>query len=356
MGQNWLSGYYFFNGSKNKFMQKNYLGIDVSKLTFDACLLMVINGVKSALIADRFANDATGLKLFKKWLKTYAVSFDTNSLLVIENTGIYHRQLWQFCSNNFLPIYIGNAAHLKHSFGIARTKNDQKDAERLCTYCYKNADELQATPVLNSSLITLKDLLSNRSKLIKQKNAITQTLNELKLSNTLATQKLLFDLNEAAIEGLKKSIKLIEKAIAEIIKENEGFNNNFKLLITVPGIGEITASFLICCTNNFSGKISGKQLASYAGIVPFEHSSGTSVKKQPRVHFMANKELKSILTMGALSAIQAYPEFKDYYERKMIEKKKHNLVLNAIKNKMILRAVAVINKKQPYVNNYQKAC
>ena len=40
----------------------------------------------------------------------------------------------------------------------------------------------------------------------------------------------------------------------------------------------------------------------------------------------------------------------------MIEKKKHNLVLNAIKNKMILRAVAVINKNQPYVNNYKKAC
>ena len=337
-------------------MQKNYLGIDVSKLTFDACLLLVINGVKSTLFAQQFTNDESGLKTFKKWLENYAVSFDENSLLVIENTGIYHRQLWQFCSNHFLPIYIGNAAHLKHSFGTVRTKNDQKDAEQLCKYCYKNADEIKTTPVLNSSLITLKDLLSNRSKLIQQKNAILQTINELKTSNTKATQKMMFELNEAAIDGLKKSISLIEKAIAKIIKEDDQFQQNFNLLLTVPGIGKITAAFLICCTNNFSGKISGKQLASYAGVVPFEHSSGTSVKKQPRVHFMANKELKSILTMGALSAIQVYPEFKDYYERKMIEKKKHNLVLNAIKNKMILRAVAVINKKQPYVDNYKKAC
>ena len=337
-------------------MQKNYLGIDVSKLTFDACLLVVINGIKSSLFSQQFTNDESGLKLFKKWLENYAVSFDENSLLVIENTGIYHRQLWQFCSTHFLPIYIGNAAHLKHSFGITRTKNDVKDAERLCTYCYKNADELQATPILNSSLITLKDLLSNRSKLIQQKNAIVQTINELKTSNSKATQKLMLELNEAAIDGLKKSILLIEKAIAKIIKEDDTFQQNFNLLLSVPGIGKIIAAFLICCTNNFSGKISGKQLASYAGVVPFEHSSGTSVKKQPRVHFMANKELKSILTMGALSAIQTYPEFKNYYERKMIEKKKHNLVLNAIKNKMILRAVAVINKNQPYVDNYKKAC
>ena len=337
-------------------MQKNYLGIDVSKLTFDVCLLMVINGMKSNLFSQQFTNDEKGLKLFKKWLETHAVSFDENSLLVIENTGIYHRLLWQFCSENYLPIYIGNAAHLKHSFGTIRIKNDFKDAERLCKHCYKNADEIKVTPVLNCSLITLKDLLSNRSKLLQQKNAILQTINELKTSNSKDTQKMIVELNNAAIDGLKKSIVLIEKAIDKITKDNNSFSNNFNLLLSVPGIGKITAAFLICCTNNFSGKISGKQLASYAGVVPFEHSSGTSVKKQPRVHFMANKELKSILTMGALSAIQVYPEFKDYYERKMIEKKKHNLVLNAIKNKMILRAVAVINKNQPYVNNYKKAC
>lgn len=336
-------------------MQKNYLGIDVSKLTFDVCLLMSINGIKSELFTQQFTNDATGLKQFKEWLETNSVSFDNNTLLVIENTGIYHRLLWQFCSDNLLPIYIGNAADLKHSFGTQRTKTDKTDAALLCKYCYKNADELKATPALNSSLITLKDLLSNRSKLIKQKNAITQTIKELKSSNKKETQKLMMDLNKAAIDGLKKSIQLIEKAIHKIINEEDSFLHNFNLLLTVPGIGKITAAFLICCTNNFSGKLSGKQLASYAGVVPFECMSGTSIKKQPKVHFMANKELKSILTMGALSAIQVYPEFRDYYDRKMLEKKKHNLVLNAIKNKILLRAVAVINKNSPYVDNYKKA-
>jgi hypothetical protein len=70
---------------------------------------------------------------------------------------------------------------------------------------------------------------------------------------------------------------------------------------------------------------------------------------------MANKELKSLLTMGALSAIQAYPEFTDYYERKTREGKKHLQVLNAIKNKMLLRVASVVNLKRNYVNMYQKA-
>ena len=126
-------------------------------------------------------------------------------------------------------------------------------------------------------------------------------------------------------------------------------------MLSVPGIGKITAIFIICCTNNFAIKVTGKQLANYAGVVPFGNTSGTSVKGRNRVHFMANKDLKSLLTMGALSAIQAYPEFKDYYDRKTKEGKKHLQVLNAIKNKMLLRVASVVNLQKNYVNMYKKA-
>ncbi|MBL0201502.1 MAG: IS110 family transposase [Chitinophagaceae bacterium] len=74
--------------------------------------------------------------------------------------------------------------------------------------------------------------------------------------------------------------------------------------------------YIICCTNNFAGKVTGKQLASYAGVVPFEHSSGVSVKGRNRVSKMANKELKKMLHLCALTAIKYYPEFKDYFTRK----------------------------------------
>lgn len=337
-------------------MQKSYLGIDVSKATFDAAILVFINGEKKDIVTAKFSNDEAGLKGFKKWLKELGVSVGDDSLLVIENTGIYHRRIWQFCSAQNLPIYIGNAAHLKWSFGIARGKNDQVDAVRLCQHAYKNADELKATPPLDKRLLTLKDLQSNRSKLLRQKNAIKQTLGELKTSNDVATQKLMQKLNKDATDGLTKSIKLIEAEIKKIMTETSEFKTNFKLLMSVPGIGKITAAFLIGCTNNFQAKPTGKQLSAYAGVVPFEHSSGTSVKGRNRVHYMANKELKSILTMGALSAIENYDEFGDYYNRKIMQGKKHLEVLNAIKNKMLLRAVSVINNQQPYVDNYKKAC
>lgn len=337
-------------------MQKNYLGIDVSKLSFDVSLIIVANNVKKAAVVSQFDNNTSGLKSFKSWLDDHQVSFDENSLLVIENTGIYHRLIWNFCTANLLPVFIGNAADLKWSFGIARTKNDKVDSMRLCEYAYRNHEDIKPTTGLNKALITLKDLLSNRSKLLRQKNAIKQTLGELKMSNDKATQQLLEKVNKDAIEGLKTSIKLIESEMLRLIKQDDTVFANYKRMLTVPGIGKITAIFIICCTNNFAIKVTGKQLANYAGVVPHEHKSGTSVKGRNRVHFMANKELKAILTMGALSTINTYPEFKAYYQRKMDEGKKHLQVLNAIKNKMLLRVVAVVNQQKNYETKYQATC
>ena len=337
-------------------MQKSCLGIDVSKLSFDVSLIVVFNGQKQPIVISRFNNDAVGLKSFKVWLDEHQVAFDATSLLVIENTGIYHRLIWNFCTTHLLPIFIGNAADLKWSFGIARGKNDKVDSMRLCDYAFKNYDDIKPTTSLNKVLITLKDLLSNRSKLLKQKNAIKQTLNELRVSNDKTIQSLMEKLNKAALDGLQKSIKQIEVELLKIVKQDELILTHYNRMLSVPGIGKITATFIICCTNNFAIKVTGKQLSNYAGVVPFQNTSGTSVKGKSRVHFMANKELKSLLTMGALSAIQAYPEFKDYYERKMKEGKKHLQVLNAIKNKMLLRVASVVNQQKDYVNTYKKAC
>ena len=336
-------------------MQKNYLGIDVSKLTFDVSLIVINKDQKQPIVSKKFNNDAPGLLSFKAWLDDNQVTFNANSLLVIENTGIYHRLIWNFCTTHMLPIFIGNAADLKWSFGIARGKNDKVDSIRLCDYAYKNYEDIKPTTGLNKALITLKDLLSNRSKLLKLKNAIRQTLNELKASNDKITQSLMVNLNKAALDGLKKSLKQIDAELLKIVKQDQSILSNYNRMLSVPGIGKITAIFILCCTNNFVIKVTGKQLANYAGVVPFENTSGTSVKGRSRVHFMANKDLKSLLTMGALSAIQAYPEFKDYYERKTKEGKKHLQVLNAIKNKMLLRVASVVNLQKNYVNMYSKA-
>lgn len=332
-----------------------YMGIDVSKSWFDISLMLVVNHQKQPMQTARFDNTAEGIKLWHQWLKEQKVPFNKNSLLVIENTGVYHRLIWRFCSKYDLPLYIGNAAHIKWSLGITRGKNDVVDSQRLCSYACKEADDLKTTPVLNIVFMQLKDLMTARTKLLAQLRSTQVYLKELKLSNDATVQKVLEKAHKAAIEGLKNSIQLIETEMQSIINNDEAIKINYNLLRSVPGIGTFTAMYLICCTNNFNGKVTGKQLASYAGVVPFGNTSGSSIKGKNKVHKMANKDLKKLLHLCALTTIRYYPEFKDYYERKKAEGKHAMCILNAIRNKIVLRAVAVVNSREVYVDNYKKA-
>ena len=88
--------------------------------------------------------------------------------------------------------------------------------------------------------------------------------------------------HKAALGGLSASLEQLEAQIQQAVKEDLVIKNYYDLLISVPGIGHLTAVYLICWTNNFAGARTGKQLASYAGVVPFTQSSGSSIKGRPK--------------------------------------------------------------------------
>jgi len=334
-------------------MKKNkqfYLGIDISKPFFDVSVLAVTQTAKQEMQTAQFGNDASGLRLFAKWLTGLGVSYDENSLVVIENTGIYHRPVWNFCSSKNLPIHIGNAAHIKWSLGITRGKSDKIDSIRLCEYGYRHREELKCTAALNPVFLQLKDLMTNRTRLMHHLTSLKSYLKELKGVSDKSFISVQQRCNKAVIAGLKKSIGLIDAEIKKLISQDKQILTNYQLLKTVPGIGHWIAIYLICCTRNFSNGITGKQLACYAGVVPFEHSSGISIRGRNRVHKMANKDLKKLLHLGALATLKYYDEFKQYYSRKKEEGKHSMSILNAIRNKIILRAAAVVQNQQPYVN------
>ncbi len=148
-----------------------FLGIDVSKSWFDVSVMAVVDHLRKDLETKQFDNNKPGLTKFKKWLKKLKVSFSPDTLVVIENTGIYHRLIWKFFNDNNIPIHIGNAVHIKKSFGIAREKNDKIDSQRLCSYAYKNEEELKAFATLNPTLLELNDLMTSRKRLQRQLNA-----------------------------------------------------------------------------------------------------------------------------------------------------------------------------------------
>jgi transposase len=83
-------------------------------------------------------------------------------------------------------------------------------------------------------------------------------------------------------------------------------------------------------------------------VVPFEHSSGTSIKGRHRLSYFADKELKKLLHLSAMSVIRLDGELKEYYQRKVAEGKNKMSVLNAVRNKLVHRICAVVNQKRNY--------
>jgi transposase len=111
----------------------------------------------------------------------------------------------------------------------------------------------------------------------------------------------------------------------------------------------VTAINLMVYTNGFTVLKDTRKLACYCGVAPFEYSSGSSIRGKTKVHFMANKKLKCNLHMASLSAVKLDAGLKAYYERKVAEGKNKMSVLNAVKNKLLARVIAVVNKGEEYV-------
>jgi len=97
-----------------------------------------------------------------------------------------------------------------------------------------------------------------------------------------------------------------------------------------------------------------RKYAVFVGVVPFEHTSGTSVNGKKRISQMANKELKQELNKAAKAAITHDPEMRSYAGRKL-KNKHYKIILNNVKIKLILRMFSLVKRGELYVENYKKA-
>jgi transposase len=335
-------------------MKKNYfVGIDVSKQTIDVAFIIREGEQKASPCWKVFDNNALGLNQMKTWLQQNNVPFNEDTLFVIENTGLYHRHLVNFCNKHQLRLCIENGAQVKWSLGIARGKSDKVDSRRLATYAVRFADRLKPTSVLHEGIQAIKDLITLRNRHIVQKSSLQTHLKELKATTDPKAVKELVKIHEPLIKAMRAVIKKAETAIIKKIEANQLTRRQYELLLSIPCIGPVTASYLIACTNAFTICSTGKQLACYCGVVPFQYQSGISIKGKHHIHKMANKNLKALLHLCAMSSIKYVDELRNYFNRKVDEGKNKMSIINAIRNKLVLRAFSVIRNDKPFV---EKMC
>jgi len=338
----------------NKAVQ-NFVGIDISKLSFDAALLQVKEPGK--VIHRQFQQTAKGFIELKEWLQGRGVIFDENTLCCMEYTGIYNTRLVDFLCTEKAHLWVEMAIRIKKSESFERGSNDKTDAIKIAYYAFRYQDRKRLWTPTDDRLNQIKNFIAQRDRIVDSLTQLTVPINELKEIGGAAAAKQMENLQKPVIKSLEAAQAKIEAAIIKIIEEDEKLSTKVERVKSIKGIGAVTAIAFLVYTNGFTTFESGKELACYCGVVPFvKKQSGTSVKSKPRVSPFANKKLKSLLHLCALSAIKHDPELKAYYERKVLEGKNKMSVINAVRNKLVLRIYAILRDDRDFVENYERRC
>ena len=330
-------------------MQKKeiFVGVDVSKLTLDVW----VNGTKNHI---KVANDSKGFQQLTAWLKSLKIKL-SECWFVLEYTGGYEYRFIQFCQSKKVRFTRVPGLQIKRSLGMQRGKNDKIDAKRIAEYGYEKREKLQAHELCNADVVRLRQLLTQRRGFIDDKKANEHRMKELEAMMDFKSGDPLIKNYKKAVNFMVSMIKKTEAEIQKVIEADEAMLLNFNLVTSIPGIGKVNGWMTIAYTENFKSFTSGRAYGAYIGVVPYEHSSGTSIRGKSRISHLANKPLKADLSMGAQAAVQHDPEMKTYYQRRIAMGKRHMGIMNEVKFKLVLRMFAVVNKGEFYVQNQQKA-
>ena len=327
---------------------KHFIGIDVSKDTLD--LSVVVDGKNLQHYCIK--NSARDIKSsVNKIMKAFGATVD-DTIFCMEHTGLYNLPLVKWLQSQQGKMWLESGVHIRKKLGLVRGKNDKVDSARIAMYAYINRHQIKLWNAPRKLIERIAALLSQRSRLNKAKKQLNTANQEQRLFIDKDIMRSLNKYTQKTVVVINKQIEAIEDEILGLIREDEKLNRMYQIITSVHGIGFVTASYILVTTNEFININNPKKYACYSGVVPFEHSSGSSVRGKTRVSQMANKNIKTLLHLAALSTIQIQGDLQEYYKRKVAEGKNKMSVLNAIRNKLILRVFACVNQNREYEKLY----
>lgn len=324
-------------------MEVHYIGADLSKKSID----LASHSSKQHL---RIENEASGFKLMLQWLKQHNAGIE-NTVVVMEHTGLYSVKFEAFLRTHHIAFVKVSALDIKRSIGMVRGKNDKLDAVRIAAYGYQKRESLKIEGPSDANIERLQLLHSSRERLVKHKAALLSAIKEY---DNLGIKKtdLLLKSQLKVIAVMEQQIAALEEQMEQIIIDNSSLHNTYQLLTSIKGVGKILSIATIIKTRNFTKFSNARKFACFCGTAPFDHESGSSIKRRKRVSHLADKKMKSLLDLSAKSAMRYDPELKEFYQRRTEAGKAKMSTINIIRNKIIYRMFAVIKRQSPFVPNY----
>ena len=307
--------------------ERRIIGVDVAKGKVD---VYDLQSKKSKTLA---------LAQYPAWVEKLAQ--DKPDLVILEASGGYERQLVGHLAAAELPVAIVNPGRVRHfcqAIGY-QAKTDEMDARGLALYA--EAVNVQAQKLPDQATLDLRALLERRRQMVAIKAAETNRLEQAYLPRVKKSLK-------KSIQFYEKQIAALEAEIGEIVRDVPEWREAEDLLTTVPGVGEVTARTLLAEIPDL-GQLDRQQIASLAGLAPFNDDSG---KRQGKRHIRGGRsEVRRVLYMATMTAaIVVKNEYITPIYKRLLEKgKTFKVAITACMRKMLLLLNSMMKNRRPFM-------
>lgn len=317
------------------------LGIDIAKAKFDVHLCTAQQQRRA-----NFPNAEAGFVQLKAWLDKHRPEQAAPLHACMEATGNWGLDLAAFLCGQKITVSIVNPRQIK-AFGdseLARNKTDRLDAALIARFC-----RAHTPPPWTPPAPAMRDLREMVRRCEALKAARVQELNRRKsgFANALVAASI-----DHHIAYLDQQIQQITDAVRQLIASDPSQQAIRELLLSIIGVGEVTASVIMAELPNLV-EFTPKGLAAFAGLSPQERSSGSSLAGSRSISRVGSPRLRSALYLAALSAKRHNPRLADFIQRMREAGKPPKVILIAVARRLLVYAHAVVRSGKPFSISHQ---
>lgn len=328
----------------------HWVGVDVSKKTFDAAL--VFHGQKwpatplAEIPVRSFARTIEGVNDFLQWLDALLAQNHSGASVrvVMEATGRYSCELaiWMVEQRPALAPAIApphQTAAFIASLGL-RNKTDKLEARALGFYGMER--QPPSYEPLTSQEIELRELVRCRDFLVRQRVAAANREKETAGCKTVARMQ------AKRLRLLDHDIERLEQQMRRHLEQTPELKCDIELLSTIYGVGFITAVTIRAELGDLRRFRKARQLTAYTGLNPSLRDSGTSLSARAHMNKQGNERVRQCLYLAAMVVIRGDNDLKRTYLHLCEQGKSAMAALGAVMRKLLVLMRAILISGKPF--------
>jgi transposase len=320
-------------------MSKAILGIDIAKAKFDIVLVRP-DGRSTHRV---FQNNQQGFEQVLAWLGQQNIVF---AHACLEATGRYGQALAHFLYRAGYQVSVVNPARIKKyaASQLRRCKTDKADATIIADFCRTQSVRLwqPPDPAHHELQAMVRHLASLQTSRQQEANRLCEQQSSLTVMAALQ-EHLVF---------LAHQITTLKRDIQRFIEAHPHLKIQRDLLTSIVGFGQLTAARFLAEVHDIHAFETARQLAAYAGAVPAQYQSGSSIHKPAHLIKTGNAHLRNALYFPAIVAKLHNPIIRAFCQRLLDQGKPPKLVIAAAMRKLLHLAFGVLHHQQPFDPHY----